>query len=279
MLKTRIITALVLATIFLPAMFIGTPEVWGLLSLIGVSVGIYEWCKLLQPKGSKISAASPVAALGAGAGMAWMLLVHAFPGQTLTGFLRVLCAAVLVFWLLFGTLALYKRKPMPGGPIIALLTCFACWLALLELRRIAPLALFSSLALVVFADIAAYFFGKAFGKHKLAPQISPGKSWEGAIGGASTVVILALIGAAAPGMQDTIFAKVVGAWSGMIAALFFLAVIALSIMGDLHESLLKRTAGVKDSGTILPGHGGVFDRIDALIPAMPAAYLLWSMST
>jgi phosphatidate cytidylyltransferase len=267
-----------LTAVFLPAMFLGKPEIWGLLSLVGVSIGIYEWCKLLQPKGSRISAAAPVAALCAGAGMAWMLLAHAFPGQTLSGFLRFVSAIALVFWLVFGTRALAQKKPMPGGPVVALLACFACWLALLELRRIGPLALFSSLALVVFADIAAYFFGKAFGRRKLAPQISPGKSWEGAIGGAFTVVIIALISAASPGMQDTIFAKVVGAWSAPIAALFFVALVALSIMGDLHESLLKRSAGVKDSGTILPGHGGVFDRIDALIPAMPAAYLLWSIS-
>jgi phosphatidate cytidylyltransferase len=274
-LKTRIITALILFLVLLPSMLFGPPEFWGVLSLVALSIAVYEWCKLLP---AKYSAAIPVAALTGGVGVAWMLLSHAFPGQTLTGFLRTLCALSLAFWLCFGSLALYKRKPMPGGAITAMLASFICWLALLELRRLGPVPLISCLCVVAFADIAAYFFGKAFGRRKLAPQISPGKSWEGAIGGAFTVVVLALLSAAAPGLGNSIAAKVLGAWSSIGAIIAFVLLVGLSIMGDLHESLLKRLAGVKDSGKILPGHGGMFDRVDALIPAMPAAYLLWSLT-
>jgi phosphatidate cytidylyltransferase len=274
-LKTRLITALVLAAIFVPAMIFGPPELWGLLSLLALSIAVYEWCQLLP---SKFSAAAPMAALTGGIGIAWMLLAHAFPGQTLSGFSRFMCVISVSFWVVFGSIALAKRKPMPGGPVTAMLAGLICWLALLELRRAGPVVIFSCLSVVVFADIAAYFFGKGFGRRKLAPQISPGKSWEGAIGGAFTIVVLALTTAAIPGLEASIAYRTVAAWSGFGAAFFLVVVVALSIMGDLHESLLKRAAGVKDSGKILPGHGGVFDRVDALIPAMPAAYLLWSLS-
>jgi phosphatidate cytidylyltransferase len=274
-LKTRIITALILLLIFVPTMFFGPPEIWGIVSLVALSIAVYEWCKLVS---TKISAAVPIAALTAGVGMAWMLLAHAFPGQTLKGFLQIVCIGLTLFWIVFGTRALATRRPVPGGVLIAMIAGLGCWLALLELRRIGPLALFSSLAIVVFADVGAYFFGRAFGRRKLAPSISPGKSWEGAIGGAFLVVILSLITAASPDLAQTLPAKLVGKWSGIVATVFLLGLVALSVMGDLHESLLKRIAGVKDSGSALPGHGGFFDRTDALIPTMPAAYLLWSIS-
>jgi phosphatidate cytidylyltransferase len=258
-------------------MFFGPPELWGIASLIALSIAVYEWCKLAST--SKISAAVPIAALTSGVGMAWMLLAHAFPGQTLKGFLQLVCLCLTLFWIIFGTRALATRKPAPGGVLIALVAGLVCWLALLELRRIGPLALLSCLAVVWLADIGAYFFGRAFGQRKLAPSISPGKSWEGAIGGAFVVVVVALVCAAAPFLNEALPAKIVGKWSGFGAAIFLLGLVALSVMGDLHESLLKRVAGVKDSGTSLPGHGGFFDRVDALIPTMPAAYLLWSFSS
>jgi phosphatidate cytidylyltransferase len=275
MLKTRIITAFVLLCIFLPTMFYGPPELWGIASLVGLSIAVYEWCKLVS---TKVSAAVPIAALTAGIGMAWMLLAHAFPGQTLRGFLQVVCIVLTLFWVVFGTRALMTRKPVPGGVLIAMLAGLGCWLALLELRRIGPMALLSCLFIVWLADVGAYGFGRAFGRRKLAPSISPGKSWEGAIGGAFLVVIVSLMSAASPELSQALPAKVVGKWSGFVATLFFLGLVALSVMGDLHESLLKRLAGVKDSGNSLPGHGGFFDRLDALIPTMPAAYLLWSIS-
>jgi len=142
------------------------------------------------------------------------------------------------------------------------------------LREIGALALFVAMAIVWVADIAAYFFGRAFGRHKLAPAISPGKSWEGAVGGFAAVAVAGLAAAAVPALAHTLPARLVAVWSPPGAAAALVGLAALSIVGDLHESLLKRQAGVKDSGTLLPGHGGVLDRIDALIPTMPAAMLL-----
>jgi phosphatidate cytidylyltransferase len=152
----------------------------------------------------------------------------------------------------------------------------ACFAAIVALYHHSPLYLLSVMVLVWIADIGAYFSGKAFGKRKLAPSISPGKSWEGAIGGASAVLLISaltvLFGGAA--LADT-FAVAVQArfgWAALAAVLVVLA--AASVVGDLFESQLKRRAGVKDSSRLLPGHGGVLDRIDALVPVLPLAALI-----
>ena len=140
-----------------------------------------------------------------------------------------------------------------------------------------PGFLFSTMAIVWVADIGAYFSGKAFGKHKLAPTISPGKSWEGAIGGWILVLIFGAGSTTISVFHDTaptqIFEKF--GWVGFVAVMTTLSV--ASVVGDLFESLLKRRAGMKDSSALLPGHGGVLDRIDALIPVIPiVAFLdLW----
>ncbi|HEY0878270.1 MAG TPA: phosphatidate cytidylyltransferase, partial [Zeimonas sp.] len=150
----------------------------------------------------------------------------------------------------------------------------ACWVALVALRAIGPLALLAAMAIVWVADIAAYFVGRAFGRRKLAPSISPGKSREGALGGFVAVAALGLAAAGVPALSSTLPARLVDEWGVVAAVVALVLLAALSIVGDLHESLLKRQAGVKDSGTVLPGHGGVLDRIDALVPVMPAAMLL-----
>jgi phosphatidate cytidylyltransferase len=132
------------------------------------------------------------------------------------------------------------------------------------------------MALVWIADIGAYAAGKAFGKNKLAPTISPGKSWEGAIGGAIAVLVIAsctvLFGGAA--FADTFVVRVQASlgWPATLAILAL--IVAASVVGDLFESQLKRRAGFKDSSNLLPGHGGVLDRIDALIPVLPLAALI-----
>jgi len=122
------------------------------------------------------------------------------------------------------------------------------------------------------ADTAAYFSGRAFGRRKLAPQVSPGKTWEGVYGGLAAVGLYAL--ALVPLAAEGGFKGVVAPLSVIVWIALALALAALSVVGDLCESLLKRQAGVKDSGRLLPGHGGVLDRIDALLAAMPAAALL-----
>ena len=124
------------------------------------------------------------------------------------------------------------------------------------------------------ADVGAYFAGKAFGQRKLAPSISPGKTWEGAIGGCLLVMAVGAICAWVPNFSDTFAAHVQAVWGWSALMLVMVGIVAASIVGDLFESLLKRRAACKDSSNLLPGHGGVLDRIDALIPVLPLAVLI-----
>jgi len=203
---------------------------------------------------------------------------HAWPPGLLIGITGLLAA----FWFIAGPLRLWRHESRGGGQALVGVLLLGCWLALYELRLHSTWALVSSMAVVWVADIAAYFVGRAIGRRKLAPSISPGKSWEGAIGGASAVAIIGLTVAwlaasSWPAAADTLPARLMQSGGPLIATLVLLALAALSVVGDLHESLLKRQAGVKDSGWILPGHGGVLDRIDALIPTMPVALLVYEI--
>jgi phosphatidate cytidylyltransferase len=158
---------------------------------------------------------------------------------------------------------------------VAVVGCFA---AIVEMYRLSPLYLLSVMAIVWAADIFAYFSGKAFGKRKLAPSISPGKSWEGAIGGCIAVLVLATLSIALGGdaMAGTFAAQVQASlgWAALYVVLIL--IVAASVVGDLFESQLKRRAGMKDSSNLLPGHGGVLDRVDALVPVLPLAALIGS---
>jgi phosphatidate cytidylyltransferase len=142
--------------------------------------------------------------------------------------------------------------------------------------------LLSVLALVWMADVAAYFGGRALGRRKLAPSISPGKSWEGVWSGMVGVLALAALWIAiderfavdAPSLYTRLWHHLGGV--GMVLALLVLS--GLSVVGDLVESMVKRAAGAKDSSRLLPGHGGVLDRVDALLPVLPAAMALLSLT-
>jgi phosphatidate cytidylyltransferase len=174
------------------------------------------------------------------------------------------------FWLLLVPLWMNRRWALPKsavGLLIGAVLIFPTWLALVQLRQAGPLVLLSIMAVVWLADIAAYFFGRTFGKHKLAPSISPGKTWEGAIGGG--VAVLAYGFALSSRLPDAL--------SSNYGALFLVLIllVAISIIGDLFESLLKRQAGLKDSSNVLPGHGGVLDRIDSLTSTLPLVALVW----
>lgn len=153
-------------------------------------------------------------------------------------------------------------------------TILVFFLGVYALYRHSPLFLLSIISIVIIADTGAYVFGKRFGKHKLAPKISPAKTWEGAIGGWLSVLVIAAISTKIPILSDTFAVKVQTrlGWFGLFAVLTLL--VACSVVGDLFESRLKRRAGMKDSSNLLPGHGGVLDRIDALIPVLPLASLL-----
>lgn len=269
MLAKRVATALILMAILLPAVFWYPPRVWGWVSLIFLAIAAFEWARLLHAASGALAVAVLVAVGG--------LLYLGLRGEQTPAppFLLVVALALTLFWLVEGWRRLRVLQARGGGRLLAGVLLLGAWLAMYELREISVIALLSSMALVWVADIAAYFVGRALGKRKLAPQISPGKSWEGAIGGAIFVVAMGLLSATLPQFSGSLPTLLVNRFSAIGAAALLLILTALSVVGDLHESLLKRQAGVKDSGTSLPGHGGVLDRIDALIPVMPAALLLF----
>ena len=269
MLGRRVVTALVLLAVLLPAIFWFPPVVWNLLTLGFLAVGAWEWDRLLPGGPNARAAAGSVLVCGAAA-LGWRA-VAPWP----TSALLVICVSLVIFWAVLGPRRLQAHQARGGGWPLAALLLFGCWLALVELRALGPGPLLSSMAVVWVADVAAYFAGRAFGRRKLAPAISPGKTWEGAFGGLLAVALAGWAAARIPAAQTMLPARLVDEMGLVPALVTLVALAALSIVGDLHESLLKREAGVKDSGWILPGHGGVLDRIDALIPTMPAALLLY----
>ena len=186
---------------------------------------------------------------------------------------RWLYLPAAVFWLLFMPVWMRRRWPLPRsafGLAVGLLVILPPWLALVQLREVGALTLLAIMAIVWLADIAAYVFGRRFGKHKLAPRISPGKTWEGALGAACAVTVYGFV------LSPFLPAAFATNYPLLLVAL--VAVTAISIMGDLFESLLKRQAGLKDSSNLLPGHGGVLDRIDSLTSTLPLVALVWLSS-
>jgi phosphatidate cytidylyltransferase len=267
MLAQRVATALVLLGILVPAIFLAPPWVWGVVSLALLTVAGHEWGRLL---GSD-RAGWLLGALLAAGGTGYLMLRGEAPA-TLAPLALALLVVSLGFWLTVAPRSLARVEPV--GPLWAIgaLVLAACWLALFELRLRGPAMLVSCMAVVWIADIGAYFAGRAFGRRKLAPRVSPGKSWEGVVGGMLAVVTVAAV---ASGAGDSWLPGWLWTRAGPLgAAALLVALAALSVVGDLYESLLKRRAGVKDSGRLLPGHGGVLDRIDALIPTMPGCLLL-----
>ena len=280
MLKQRVITALVLLGILLPAVLYPSFIPFGVVSLILIAACGWEWGRLN----------------GAGATGAWVMglgCAVACGGAWSAGALLLelpsLWLAVGAFWVLAGSWLLHSGVAawgkIPawfrlGGGLVALVVA---WIAVMQARIASVNFLFSVLALVWVADIAAYFAGKAMGgrlfRRRLAPGISPGKTWEGALGGMMGVVLLSLLWVAGdaslgdhPPSLYTVLAQRGLAW--MVVCVLFLG--AMSVVGDLAESLFKRSAGVKDSSGLLPGHGGVLDRLDALLPTLPLALMLTS---
>jgi phosphatidate cytidylyltransferase len=156
--------------------------------------------------------------------------------------------------------------------------------ALIAWKSLGLNALLSVLCLVWMADVAAYFSGRLFGRRKLAPAISPGKSWEGVWGGVLGVMMMAVVWVIwidplmAPRYGLSLYGQLQAGLGWVITILAILVLVMLSVMGDLFESLVKRAAGAKDSSQLLPGHGGVLDRIDALLPVLPASLALFVLS-
>lgn len=236
------IGALLVALFFLPK-----PWFAAVGALIAATAG-FEWARLCRLAG--VAAWVYAAAMA----FAFVVLYNTEPRQP--AFLLA-----TVFWIVVAPLWLWRGVQTRGLAVTGFMVILPAALAFVVLE---PLEVLLLLGLVWIADSAAYFVGRAWGRRKLAPEISPGKSWEGAIGGTAGALVYAIIcGTFIEGLF----------WVPYLLAAALLAV--LSIVGDLFESAVKRQAAVKDSGTLLPGHGGVLDRIDSATAALPAAALLW----
>jgi len=266
MLRSRILTSLVLAGLLLSAIFgLSTVPLTVLLAVLVLVLGGWEGAGLAGLESAPVRAGWIVLLLAAGAGL--VLLTH---DRTASG---ALFAAGTVFWLgLCGWLAAPDRG-RPGRhevqPLkllaVAAILLFA-FIAFAWLHVISPWLLLALLLIIAAADIGAYFTGHAIGGAKLAPRISPGKTRSGALGG---IVAAGLVGLAGSALPDTPYGPTTGFAAGMALAL-------LSIGGDLTISLMKRHRGLKDTSRLLPGHGGILDRIDSLGAAAPAyALLVW----
>ena len=251
MLGSRILTAAVLAAVFIGLLFYSPRIGWLGFCALSLGAAAWEWGRLsrLGTAGSVVLVAVAVGLmLAAGAWQAWFYIL------------------ALVFWVIAVPLWLWRRPKSPPRLLLAavgLLILTAAFLALTELRDRSPALVLAVMAVVWISDIAAFFTGRRFGRHKLAPAISPGKSWEGVYGALAAVAVYGVLWSFLP-------AAAVPASAAWLIGLS-LAFAVLGIIGDLFESQMKRDAGVKDSGRVLPGHGGVLDRIDALLPVLPAA--------
>ncbi len=257
MLAQRIITAIVLIAIFLLANFWLPKFVFLLLITVLTLAGAWEWARLagLEDSSHKITYTTVMLLLVVGVYFIkdhWGLGLIVF-GALWWGFRFVL--------LVTDRLANRKESILLSGYWVLIIA----WLCLALLHQKSPVLLLVGLVWVWGADTFAYFAGKKFGKNKLAPKISPGKTREGVMGGTIGVVVIAFISAQ---LMDLPRDK----WFYWLLGAAFISLI--SVVGDLYESWLKRNIGVKDSGNVLPGHGGVLDRIDGVIAAMPFYYLL-----
>lgn len=273
MLRARVATAVLLFAAFFCALFyLPSPGWLGVMALVA-ALAYWEWGGLMKLPGNR--------RVTMGVGMLAVILALAFWFPSAVGMDdgspadlwrvgRWLYLPAAGFWLFVVPLWLKSRWSLSRpaiGYLAGVIVILPAWLALVQLRQLGGWHLLAIMAIVWLADIAAYFCGRALGRHKLAPSISPGKTWEGAVGGVLAVVGFGL--AISPRLPPLIADRP----TLLIIGLVLLA--AISIVGDLFESLLKRQAGLKDSSNALPGHGGVLDRIDSLTSTLPLVALIW----
>jgi phosphatidate cytidylyltransferase len=269
MLKQRLLTVAVVLPLFLALLFLAPNLVWGILIAAPILVGAFEWARLaaFSPIGRVVYVSFVAVSCGL-----LLLLSLQLPQATFDSVaLYPLCFAAMVFWALLVPTCLRFRWRLghsSANAAFGWLILVPTWLAALAMQR-EPLLLFLTLGGVWIADTAAYFVGRRFGKHKLAPRISPGKTVEGLAGAYAAVIVYAAI-------VLRIYQPEAD-WLAYLAVLVFGFVLtSLSVMGDLFESWFKRQAGAKDSGDLLPGHGGVLDRIDSMTATIPFAVLFFA---
>lgn len=274
MLKQRVITAVVLLLVLLPSLMSGSVWPFGLLTVLMIGAAAWEWGRLN---------AVPRFAIAMGLVLAIACLA-ALTSPALTSAPTAVWIVAAVVWVLGGALAI-RSGPSGWGSLSIVARCVLgfvalaiAWLAMNVAKQSGVNFLLSIACLVWAADIAAYFGGRTFGKSKLAPSISPGKSWEGVWSGMAGVFVLAVVWIAADRhfqpQSLSLYSRLLDLLGpvGLVLSLIFLS--AMSVVGDLVESLVKRSAGAKDSSRLLPGHGGVLDRVDALLPVFPIAMAL-----
>ncbi|MDP2751377.1 MAG: phosphatidate cytidylyltransferase [Rhodocyclaceae bacterium] len=245
MLKERIVTAFLLVTGLLLILF-GATSAMATLAFVGVAaLSAWEWAGLMKMKPlHKTLYTGGIAVI---CGIVWMM-----KSPVIWMVSAAFWLLVVPLWLRFG----WRLLDGFAGILVGGIVIVPMFYAMTVFHERSPWLLLSFLALVWVADIAAYFVGRAWGRHKLAPTISPGKTWEGAAGAVVGVLIYAAFTNLA------------------LHAGLLILLTGMSILGDLFESMMKRQAGVKDSGTLLPGHGGVLDRLDSLTAALPLAALM-----
>lgn len=257
MLKYRIMTALILIPIFLALVIKLPPLGFCLFTGALVIVGAWEWSFFMGVKQTRTSLIYP------------FFMIFLLAGAMSLPLLYILYAALAWWVVALGLVVLYPRASATWGkslPIRALMGVFVlipCWLAVNYIRNADDgiMILLFLFALIWGADTGAYFAGRAWGKHKLAPLVSPGKTWEGLIGALLVTLIITF---------GVLFAEHMPTNVWTAAVTLSVVTVLFSVLGDLVESMLKRNAGLKDSGQILPGHGGILDRIDSLTAAAPA---------
>ena len=273
MLGQRIITALLMVAVLLPILFHSDPSALAGLSVLLMALAGWEWGRLNG------LAFRPAVAVGLSCFLACLITWWWMPVNLDGSFMGYGVPLIWIgggYWMLRHGLARWNALPLWFRCLVGVLVLWVTWLALFDAKKIGTNFTLSVLLLVWVADIAAYFAGRAFGRHKLAPTISPGKSWEGVMGALIGVVALSqvwlMLDATWPDWSPSLYTRLHTQGDAfMLVALVFLT--GMSVVGDLVESLVKRCAGVKDSSHLLPGHGGVLDRIDALLPTLPLA--LW----
>lgn len=275
MLLPRVLTAIALLAVLLPALFGPWPWAFPSFMVVAMMAGGWEW--------GRLNGLGRWSSLASGAFLGLMSVGLACTGAVAAGWSLVFSVAAAV-WVI-GSAAVLRQGPSawPRWPLalrwpVGLVLLLVCLAAFLEAHRVGLNFLMSIMALVWAADIGAYFGGRRFGKRKLALAISPGKSWEGVWSGMVAVMVLSLawwqadqrLAMDSPSVFSVLFER----WGLPGGLLGVLLLNVMSVVGDLVESLVKRGAGFKDSSQLLPGHGGVLDRIDALVPVLPVAMAL-----
>jgi phosphatidate cytidylyltransferase len=262
MLKTRVITAVVLLGLFLPALFYLPMMWWASAMLLLTLVCLHEWAGFLQLSPRQTWIYLTFSTL---TGVVLLVLLHRWGFHWFFYHALQVFTGMTFFWLIVVPVAMFFNTFFKQQAINLFLGCclmLSLWMALVTAQEVNPYVLLVIISTIWLADTAAYFFGKKFGQHKLAPAISPGKTWEGVLGA------LLVVGVYAVTLKAT---GAVTTW-WVLPGLWMITIVG--VYGDLFESFFKRRANLKDSGQFLPGHGGFLDRVDGVIPALPVGLCL-----